>query len=102
MRIILHVDMDSFFTSVETVKDPSLKGKPVAVGADPRGGKGRGVLSTASYEARKFGLHSAMPVSIAFRKCPECIFLPVNFPLYEETSVRIMRILLKYADVLQI
>ena len=102
MRIIMHVDMDSFFTACEEREKPGLKGKPIVVGADPRGGKGRGVVSTCSYEARKYGLHSGMPISIAYRKCPGCVFLPVDFELYEETSVRVMKILKEYADVLEI
>lgn len=97
-RIILHVDMDSFFASVEIRERPDLKGKPVIIGADPKGGNGRGVVSTCSYEARRFGVHSAMPVSIAYRKCPDGIFLPVNMPLYKKTSKNIMDILREYSE----
>src|SRR4030043_1701938 len=61
-RYIAHVDMDAFFAAIEQRDDPGLRGKPVIVGADPKGGKGRGVVSTCSYEARKFGIHSAMPI----------------------------------------
>ena len=96
-RIILHVDMDSFFAAVEMREYPELKGKPVIVGADPKGGKGRGVVSTASYEARKFGIHSAMPISRAYRLCPQGVFLPVNFPLYTRVSAEIMEILKKFS-----
>jgi DNA polymerase IV (DinB-like DNA polymerase) len=96
-RIILHVDMDSFFAAVEMREHPELKGKPVVVGADPKGGKGRGVVSTASYEARKFGIHSAMPISRAYRLCPQGVFLPVNFPLYTRVSAEIMEILKNFA-----
>lgn len=101
-RIIMLVDMDAFYTSCEEVRNPKLRGKPVAVGADPKGGQGRGVLSTANYEARKYGLNSAMPISIAYRKCPDCIFLPVDMDYYVEVSSRIMQILKKYADKFEV
>lgn len=78
-----------------------MKGKLVAVGADPKQGQGRGVVSTANYKARKYGLHSAMPISIAYRKCPDCVFLPVDMEFYVETSNRIMEILKKYADKME-
>ncbi|MDD1715692.1 MAG: DNA polymerase IV [Methanolinea sp.] len=97
-RIILHVDMDSFFASVETREHPGLAGKPVVVGADPMEGRGRGVVSTCSYEARKFGIHSAMPISRAFHLCPEAVFLRPHFPLYIRASEKIMQILRQSAD----
>lgn len=100
-RIILHVDMDSFFASVEMREHPELKGKPVVVGADPQQGQGRGVVSTCSYEARKYGIHSAMPISKAYQLCPHAVFLPVNFPLYRTVSARVMGILRKYAESFQ-
>ena len=96
--IILHIDMDSFFASVEMRENPKLKGLPVVIGADPKGGYGRGVVSTCSYEARKYGVHSAMPVSAAYRLCPKAVFLPVNMPLYKETSRNVMNIIRKYSD----
>ncbi|RSD33990.1 MAG: DNA polymerase IV [Methanohalophilus sp.] len=65
-RIIFHIDMDSFFSSVEVRERPSLKGLPVVVGSDPKNGEGRGVVSTCSYEARRYGIHSAMPISKAY------------------------------------
>jgi nucleotidyltransferase/DNA polymerase involved in DNA repair len=92
-RLIAHVDMDCFFAAVEVLDDPSLRGRPVIVGADPQGGKGRGVVSAASYEARKFGVHSAMPVSRAFALCPQGVFLPGRMGRYSEISGKIMEIL---------
>ncbi len=100
-RIILHIDMDSFFASVEVRENPLLRGLPVIVGADPKGGRGRGVVSTASYEARKCGVRSGMPISRAYRLCPEAVFLPVHFPLYIATSERIMRIVEGYGEDLE-
>ncbi len=100
-RIILHVDMDSFFASVEMRENPNLTGKPVVVGADPKGGKGRGVVSTCSYEARKYGVRSGMPISRAYKLCPNAIYLPVNYPLYTKASENVMRILRGYAEKFQ-
>jgi DNA polymerase IV (DinB-like DNA polymerase) len=100
-RIILHVDMDSFFASVEMREHPELRGRPVVVGADPKQGQGRGVVSTCSYEARKYGIHSAMPISRAYHLCPQAVFLPVNFPLYRAVSANVMRILRGYAERIQ-
>ena len=89
-RIFFHVDLDAFFASVEQCDNPLLKGKPVIVGAAPGH---RGVVSTCSYEARAFGLHSAMPISEAYKRCPKGIFLPVRMTRYAEVSRTIMRIL---------
>jgi DNA polymerase-4 len=88
--VFLHADLDAFFASVEQSDDPRHAGKPVIVGALP--GR-RGVVSACSYEARKFGVHSAMPISFAVRKCPEGIFLPVRMERYLEISRKIMRLL---------
>ena len=101
-RIILHVDMDHFFTAVEEREHPEYKGKPVIVGADPKGGRGRGVVSTCNYEARKFGVRSGMPISRAWKLCPHAVYLPVNYDLYVKVSERIMAILRKYADKFEI
>jgi DNA polymerase IV (DinB-like DNA polymerase) len=98
MRIILHVDLDSFYPSVEIREHPELKGKPVVVGADPKGGAGRGVVSSASYEARKFGVRSAMPISRAWKLCPDCVFLRPHFDLYVPASAAVMKILKGHAD----
>lgn len=97
-RIIFHLDMDHFFTAVEEREHTEYKGKPVIVGADPKGGKGRGVVSTSNYEARKAGVRSGMPISRAWKLCPEAIYLPVNFPLYIRFSNEIMEIARKYAN----
>lgn len=97
-RMVFHFDMDHFFTAVEEREHPELKDKAVIVGADPKAGKGRGVVSTSNYEARKFGVKSGMPISRAWRLCPEAIYLPVNYKLYMRVSNRIMDILRRYAD----
>jgi DNA polymerase IV (DinB-like DNA polymerase) len=100
-RIILHVDMDSFFASVEIRENSSLAGLPVIVGADPRGGAGRGVVSTCSYEARRYGVHSGMPISRAYVLCPQAVYLPVNHALYARVSNELMEILKAHADRFQ-
>ena len=84
--------MDSFYASVEMRENPELKGKPVVIGADPKNGSGRGVVSTCSYEARAFGIRSAMPISQAFVLCPHAVFLPPYFPLYAKASAEVMAI----------
>lgn len=97
-RIIFHMDMDHFYTAVEEREHPAYKNKPVIVGADPKEGKGRGVVSTSNYEARKAGVRSGLPISRAWRLCPEAIYLPPNFSLYIRVSSEIMEIARKYAD----
>jgi len=92
-QIILHLDMDSFYASVEMRGKPELRGKPVVIGADPKQGKGRGVVATCSYEARAFGIRSAMPISQAFVLCPHAVFLPPDFPRYVKASADVMAIL---------
>ena len=96
-RIILHIDMDYFFAQIEERENPQFKGKPVVVGADPKGGQGRGVVSTSNYSARKYGIHSALPISKAYQLCPSAIFLPVNMELYQKVSENIMEIVKKYS-----
>lgn len=93
-RVILHVDMDAFFASVEQKDNPKLKGKPVIVGGIGE----RGVVSTCSYEARKFGVHSAMPLFIAREKCPIAIFLPVRYERYKEISNEVFKIFYKITN----
>ena len=100
-RIIIHLDMDSFYASVEMRERPEIRGKPVVVGADPRNGKGRGVVCTCSYEARGFGIRSAMPISQAFVLCSHAVFLPPDFPRYVQASAEVMAILRSYGYPLQ-
>jgi DNA polymerase IV (DinB-like DNA polymerase) len=97
-RVIFHVDLDAFYVSVEMRENPALKGLPVVVGADPEGGKGRGVVVACSYEARKFGLRSGMPISTAYRLCPQAVYLRPNWGLYERTSAEVMGTLKGFAD----
>ncbi len=101
-RIILHIDMDYFFAQIEERENPHFKGKPIVVGADPKGGKGRGVVSTCNYEARKYGIRSGMPISKAYWLCPDAIFLPVNIELYQKVSEKIMEIVKKYSPTYEI
>ena len=100
-KIIVHVDLDAFFAAVEQRDHPALRGKPVVVGADPKQGKGRGVVSTCSYEARRFGIHSAMPISRAYQRCPQAIFLPVDFEKYRRVSAQIFEILSHFTPDLE-
>ena len=99
-RIILHVDMDAFYAAVEVRENPALEGKPVVVGADPREHR-RGVVLTASYEARRFGVRSAMSCVEAARRCPEAVFVAPHFELYGRVSGEIMDTLRTFADRLQ-
>lgn len=88
--------MDAFFASIEQRDDPRLRSKPVVVGADPQRGRGRGVVSTCSYEARRFGVHSAMPISEAYRRCPEAIFIHPDIEKYSRVSGQIYEILYSF------
>jgi nucleotidyltransferase/DNA polymerase involved in DNA repair len=97
-RTILHVDMDAFYAAVEVRDRPELRGKPVIIGANPLGGRGRGVVSTASYEARRFGVGSAMPISQAFRLCPQGVYLPVDMDKYLAVSKQVMGVLRRFTD----
>ena len=97
-RAIFHVDLNAFYVSVEVKDNPSLRGLPVAVGADPEGGKARGVVMTCSYEARKLGLKSGMPISTAYRLAPNAVYLPPRWERYGEISGQVMDLLRKHAD----
>ncbi|HVC27664.1 MAG TPA: DNA polymerase IV [Nitrososphaerales archaeon] len=92
-RAIFHVDLNAFYVSVEVLDNPSLKGLPVVVGADPEGGKARGVVMTCSYEARKLGLKSGMPISTAYRLAPNAVYLPPRWERYADVSNQVMAIL---------
>ncbi len=97
-RVIVHVDMDAFFASVEQLLHPEYKGKPVIVGADPQK---RGVVSAASYEARRFGIKSAMPISTAYRLCPHGVFLPVNGKCYSLYSKKLYDVLYQLTPLVE-
>lgn len=97
-RWIIHADMDEFFAAVEKLDNPALRGKPLLVGGDP---SGRGVVSTASYEARKFGCHSAMPMARAVRLCPDAIVLPVRGGRYHHVSEEIFEIMGEFTPLIE-
>jgi nucleotidyltransferase/DNA polymerase involved in DNA repair len=109
MKIIAHLDMDAFFAAIEERDHPELAGVPLVVGAAPAAGKGRGVVSTANYAARKYGIHSAMPISQAWRRSeaaksrgePGVVFLTPNFPRYQEASRHIMELVRQYASLVE-
>ncbi|MGY0407447.1 MAG: Y-family DNA polymerase, partial [Polaribacter sp.] len=96
-RKIIHVDMDAFYASVEQLDNFELQGKPIAVG----GGGTRGVVAAASYEARKFGVKSAMSGFLAKQKCPQLIFVKTNFERYKEISAKIRKIFYEYTDLVE-
>ena len=97
-RVVLHVDMDAFYASVEQREHPSYAHQPLIVGADPKQGRGRGVVAACSYEARCFGIHSAMPISRAYGLCPQAVFVRPDPVLYSRVSKSIMEILEGYTD----
>jgi DNA polymerase-4 len=100
-RTIAHVDMDAFYVAVELLRRPELRGKPVivATGTDPHA---RGVVMTASYEARRFGVHSALPLAIAHRRCPQAVLVPRDMELYKRASKRVMEVLGEFSDTIEV
>ena len=97
-RIILHVDLDSFYAAVEVRERPEFRGKPLIVGADPKGGKGRGVVMAASYEARAQGVKAGMPISLAWRRMPDAVYRRPDYDLYGSVSESVMSVLREFAD----
>ncbi|MDA3904081.1 MAG: DNA polymerase IV [Desulfuromusa sp.] len=98
LRKIIHVDMDAFYAAVERRDNPQLRGKPVVVGGNP---DSRGVVATCSYEARRFGIHSAMSCARAYRLCPQVIFVRPHFEAYQKVSQQIREIFLQYTDLVE-
>ena len=100
-RAIIHLDMDAFYASVEQLDHPEYRGQAVVVGADPKGGAGRGVVAACSYEARVFGIRSALPISRAFHLCPRAVFVRPRLDRYHSVSERIFAILREYTDLVE-
>jgi DNA polymerase-4 len=96
-KVYFHIDLNAFFANAEVLRDPGLKGLPVVVSGNTR----RSVVSTASYEARRFGIHSAMPLSEALHLCPELVVVEPHFPLYRELSEQFIRIISENADEIE-
>jgi DNA polymerase-4 len=101
IRTILHVDMDAFYAAVEQRDHPEYRGKPVIVGSDPKQGRGRGIVATCSYEARKFGVHSAQPISQAWKLCPRGVYVEPDMQKYARVSGRVMEILGGFTDLVE-
>ena len=99
-RAVAHVDMDAVYVSVELLRRPELRGKPVIVG--PRDPRSRGVVMTASYEARRFGVHSALPIAIARRRCPQAVIIPRDMARYAEASSAVMEIFRGFSDLVEV
>ena len=100
-RKIIHIDMDAFFAAVEIRDNPNLRGKPVIIGNDPRKTGGRGVVSTCSYEARAFGIHSAMSSKEAYERCPQAVFISGNCDKYLAVGQQIRSIFRRYTDFIE-
>ena len=100
-RKIIHIDMDALFAAVEIRDNPQLKGKPVIIGSDPRQTGGRGVVSTCSYEARAFGIHSAMSSKEAYERCPQAVFISGNYEKYKAVGLQIRAIFKRYTDLIE-
>jgi len=100
-RIVAHLDMDAFYAAIEERNNPQFAGKPIVVGADPKEGKGRGVVSTANYKAREYGIKSAMPISQAYRLAPDAVFLQPDIPKYQRVSEEIFGILASEIPVVE-
>lgn len=100
-RAILHVDMDAFYAAVEERENPALRGKPVVVGSEPKEGRGRGVVATSNYAARRYGIGSAMPISEAWRRCPKAVYLRPRMRLYADVSRQIRAIFERFTDLVE-
>jgi len=98
---VLHVDLDQFIAAVEVLRHPELRGRPVVVGGDGDPAK-RGVVATASYEARAHGVHSGLPMRTALRRCPDAVFLPVDRPAYEAVSATVMAVLQGFDAIVEV
>ena len=99
-RTIAHVDMDAFFVSVELLRRPNLRGKPVLVATGSIAS--RGVVMAASYEAREFGVHSALPLAVAHRRCPQAILIPRDMAFYRRASAKVMEVLRRFSDRVEV
>jgi DNA polymerase IV (DinB-like DNA polymerase) len=98
MRIIMLVDMDYFYVACEELRHPQIRGVPAIVGSDPKEGRGRGVVMTCNYKARELGIHSAMPISAAYRLKPDAVFLGADFSYYDEVSAKVMAVLKRFCS----
>ena len=98
MQVIFHIDLNAFYASAEIARNPKLKNKPLVISGQSR----RSIITTASYEARKFGIHSAMPLFQAYQKCKNLIVLPVDFEYYHQLSNDFFNIIASYSDILEV